>query len=84
MRMNAFYVDVTEDGQWQRPSDLAPLICATEVQDAINDYHGAVDRFLNATLYGDSEIADVMTRVGDPPMQFPQLRPFSSTPWLEP
>lgn len=45
-RMKAAYVDLTDAG-WARPSDLKPLDCYHALNDALNDYRGARDRFLD-------------------------------------
>jgi AbiV family abortive infection protein len=51
LRQAGFYVDVSSEAGWKRPQDLVPLECAHQIQDAINDYMGALDQIQCAEVY---------------------------------
>jgi AbiV family abortive infection protein len=72
-RMRALYVDIRDDGQWSKPSDLDPLDCADQVEDAINEYCVAVNQMQAPR---DEAVARAIAALASPP-QFPP-RPLIS------
>jgi AbiV family abortive infection protein len=68
-RMAALYVDLMPDGTWSRPCELDPPDCAAEVEDALNDYVSARQRFDEPiAFYDDVLLADALAALPHRPV----------------
>jgi AbiV family abortive infection protein len=74
-RMQAFYVDVTDSGEWARPLTFPREEAREIVEHAVNDYSGVFHNL------GIESYAPDMTSVGKSMEPAPQLRPPRWPKW---
>jgi AbiV family abortive infection protein len=73
MRMESFYVDITDSGDWERPTQIGPEEAHDPVQDAVNDYSVLVGNLKVAGWAPDMEKSKAA--MSDPPKLLPPRWP---------
>jgi AbiV family abortive infection protein len=73
LRMSSLYVDLREDGNWNRPLAIFAEEANNAVMDAVSDYSVQRERLLNVP--GDAEMAAVMKTMNPVPDVVPPRWP---------